>query len=97
MHSALTVPSCRHRPWTQWRREHSGHRLRRMSHTVLLELNCKPGKGAEFLPALIAALADTRARQGAGAMEPYVDADNPDRLFVWEKWDSRSDQESYLQ
>ena len=68
-----------------------------MSHTVLLELNCKPGKGAEFLPALIAALADTRARQGAGAMEAYVDADNPDRLFVWEKWDSRSDQESYLQ
>lgn len=68
-----------------------------MSHTVLLELNCKPGKGAEFLPALIAALADTRARQGAGAMEPYVDADNPDRLLVWEKWDSRADQESYLQ
>ncbi len=68
-----------------------------MSHTVLLEINCQPGKGAEFLPALVAALADTRARPGAGAMEPYVDADNPDRLFVWEKWATRGDQESYLQ
>lgn len=68
-----------------------------MAHTVLLELNCKPGKGKEFLPALVAALAETRARKGAGAMEPYVDADNPDRLLVWEKWDSRADQESYLQ
>ena len=68
-----------------------------MSHTVLLEINCQTGKGAEFLTALIAALADTRARAGAGVMEPYVDADNPDRLFVWEKWATRADQESYLQ
>lgn len=30
-------------------------------------------------------------------MEPYVGADNPDRLFVWEKWATRADQESYLQ
>ena len=68
-----------------------------MSHTVLLEVNCQPGKGAEFLSLLVAALADTRARQGADAMEPYVDADNPDRVFVWEKWATRADQESYLQ
>lgn len=68
-----------------------------MSHTVLLELNCKPGMGEAFLPNLIAALADTRAREGAGVMEPYVDADNPDRILVWEKWTARAHQESYLQ
>lgn len=68
-----------------------------MSHTVLLEVNCKPGKGAEFVALLRTALADTRARKGAGAMEPYVDADNPDRVLVWEKWETRADQESYLQ
>ncbi len=68
-----------------------------MSHTVLLELNCQPGKGTEFLPALIAALADTRARQGAELIEPYVDAENPDRILIWEKWTTRADQESYLQ
>ena len=37
------------------------------------------------------------ARQGAGVMEPYSDADNPDRIFIWEKWATRADQESYLQ
>ena len=68
-----------------------------MGHTVLLEINCKPGKGAEFVALLSAALVDTRARHGAGAMEPYVDSDNPDRVLVWEKWATRADQESYMQ
>ena len=57
---------------------------------MLLEVNCKPGKGAEFVALLSAALVDTRARHGAGAMEPYVDSDNPDRVLVWEKWATRA-------
>ena len=31
----------------------------RMGHTVLIEINCKPGKGAEFVALLSAALVDT--------------------------------------
>jgi quinol monooxygenase YgiN len=67
-----------------------------MSHTVLLEINCKEGMGASFLPALLAALPDTRAYDGAGDIEAYVDSDNPDRIMVWEKWATRENQESYL-
>jgi quinol monooxygenase YgiN len=29
-------------------------------------------------------------------MEPYADADHPDRILVWETWATRADQESYL-
>ncbi len=68
-----------------------------MSHTVILELNYKPGLGAKMLPGLLASLADTRAHDGAIAIEPYVDADNPDRILVWQKWESRDQQGVYLQ
>ena len=75
---------------------------------ALARARCQPGslsgalrdsgsKGAEFVALLSAALVDTRARHGAGAMEPYVDSDNPDRVLVWEKWATRADQESYMQ
>ncbi len=68
-----------------------------MPHTVILELNFKPGLGATMLPGILPSLDDTRARDGAILIEAYVDADNPDRVLVWQKWESRPQQQAYLQ
>jgi quinol monooxygenase YgiN len=67
-----------------------------MSHTVVLELTFNPGAGESVIPMIVASLTETRAYQGAELIEPYVDADNPDRLVIWEKWATKADQESYL-
>lgn len=67
-----------------------------MSHTVLVEINCKPGMGAEYNAAMAPLLPDTRAFAGCELVEVYVDQDNPDTVFLWEKWASRKDQEAYL-
>jgi quinol monooxygenase YgiN len=67
-----------------------------MSHTVILEITLKPGLGAAVIPGLLTSLVDTRAYAGAGLIEAYVDSDNPDRVVIWEKWESRPHQEAYL-
>jgi quinol monooxygenase YgiN len=67
-----------------------------MSHTVLLEFQCKEGKGPEFLQTLLGALPDTRAREGCELVETYTDSENPDVIVLWEKWTARANQESYL-
>jgi quinol monooxygenase YgiN len=66
-------------------------------HTVLLILNCQPGKRDALLEGLAASLPDTRAFDGCKLVETYVDNDNPDRAFLWEKWESRGHQEKYMQ
>jgi quinol monooxygenase YgiN len=67
-----------------------------MSHTVLAEFSCLPGKGAEFLALLLPALADTRSFNGCEQAVAYRDQDDPDRVIVWQQWASRADQEAYL-
>lgn len=67
-----------------------------MSHTVYAEFNCQPGKGAEFLAMLLPSLADTRAYDGCELIETYTDAENPDKIVLWEKWAAKENQESYL-
>ena len=67
-----------------------------MSHTVLAEFNCHEGIGEIFLSGLLPALAETRAFEGCESVETYIDADNPDRILLWEKWATREDQEAYL-
>jgi len=67
-----------------------------MSHTVKVEFSCAPGKGATLLAILVPALVDTRAHPGCLSVEPYVDQDNPDYVVVWQKWATRSNQETYL-
>jgi quinol monooxygenase YgiN len=67
-----------------------------MSHTVIAEFPCAPGKGAEFLSLLLPALADTRAFAGCQLVETYVDQDKPDLIVLWEKWAQRSNQEAYM-
>ena len=67
-----------------------------MSHTVIAEFNCQERVGEIFLSGLLPALADTRAFKGCESVETYTDIDNPDRIFLWEKWTTREDQEAYL-
>ncbi len=67
-----------------------------MSHTVLVEFPCAPGKGAEFVEILLSALADTRAFEGCERVETYLDQDNPDLVILWEKWAARENHETYL-
>jgi hypothetical protein len=67
-----------------------------MSHTVLVEFNCKQGLGAEVLKAMLEALPDSRAYEGAEVIEAYADENNADCIIVWEKWAGRVNQESYI-
>jgi quinol monooxygenase YgiN len=67
-----------------------------MTHTVIVEFPCAPGKGKEFLSLLFAALVDTRAYAGCLSVETFFDQDNPDLIILWEKWAKRTDQEKYL-
>ena len=68
-----------------------------MSHIVISEYHCAPGKGKEFLKLLLIELADTRAYAGCQLLEAYVDQDNPDLIVLWEKWAERSNRESYME
>ena len=67
-----------------------------MAHTVYLEFKCTEGKGKEFLEVLLPALTHTRAFSGCISVETYSNSDAPDTVFLWEKWESRSDQEAYM-
>ena len=67
-----------------------------MSHTALALFPCNPDKGEGFLELLLPALADTRAFEGCESIETYVDQDNPDHIFLWEKWATRENYEAYL-
>ncbi|HJP15847.1 MAG TPA: antibiotic biosynthesis monooxygenase [Acidimicrobiales bacterium] len=67
-----------------------------MPHTSMAYFPCKEGVGTELLSVLLVALADTRAFEGNVSIETYVDQDNPDRIFLWEKWETRENYEAYL-
>ncbi len=67
-----------------------------MSHTVLAEFTCLPGKADEFLEVLLAALPDTRAFEGCEGIDTYRDQDNADVVVLWEKWVSRPNHEAYV-
>lgn len=67
-----------------------------MSHTVIAEFNCHEGIGELFLSGLLPALAETRAFEGCESVETYTDADDPNRIFLWEKWTTRENHEAYL-
>ena len=67
-----------------------------MTIAVTLEWNCKPDKGPELVEFLKSILPDTRARQGAQVVEMVVDQDNRDHVLVYELWDKKEDQQSYI-
>ena len=45
---------------------------------------------------LAASLPDTRAYAGCKLVETYVDEDDPDTIILWEKWDERASQGTYM-
>lgn len=67
-----------------------------MSHTVLIELSCLSGQGPEYLETIMPMLTDTRAFEGCELVEAYSNQDNPDIVYLWEKWALRKNQEAYL-
>ena len=67
-----------------------------MSHTVMAEFHCNEGMGELLLPGLLESLSDTRAFEGCLSVETYVDQDDPDRVYLWEKWATRENYESYI-
>lgn len=67
-----------------------------MAITVVLEMQVKPEKIDEFLSTMETALKDTRAYQGCRSVITLQDAENPGRIVLWEEWDKREDQESYI-
>jgi quinol monooxygenase YgiN len=64
---------------------------------VTLLFKCQPGMGAVLLDTFTTALVDTRAYDGCVSVQTYVDAENPDTKLLDEEWDSRSQQEAYLE
>ncbi|MCP4907885.1 MAG: hypothetical protein GY910_23175 [bacterium] len=67
-----------------------------MSHTVIADFKCNEGRGAGFLKTLQEALPDTRAFEGCELVEVYTDADNADRIFLYEKWATRENHGAYM-
>ena len=67
-----------------------------MSHTVLVELTCIRGTDPEYLETILPMLEDTRGFEGCDSVEVYTQEDNPDVVFLWEKWAARELQEAYL-
>ena len=67
-----------------------------MSQTVHVVFPCNEGLGAGLVEALKSALVDTRAFDGCESIEVYVDADEPDKVILWEKFATRAHHEAYL-
>jgi quinol monooxygenase YgiN len=69
---------------------------KQMSHTVMAEFHCNEGMGELLVPGLMESLSDTRAFDGCESVETYVDQDDPDRVYLWEKWTTRENYEKYI-
>ena len=67
-----------------------------MTHTSMAYFPCKEGMGEILLPAVLEGLCVSRAFVGNISINTFVDQDNSDRSFVWEKWESRENYEAYL-
>ena len=63
---------------------------------VILLFKCQPGMGEGLLETFTTALVDTRAFDGCISVETYVDADNPDTIMLFEEWESKAQQETYV-
>ncbi len=49
-----------------------------------------------LLPGLLESLSETRAFEGCESLETYVDQVDPDRVYLWEKWETRENYEQYI-
>jgi quinol monooxygenase YgiN len=67
-----------------------------MAIVATAEFFMKPEKAEEFVSMLQAALPDTRAYEGCEGVETHINQDDPNHLFLIERWGARSDHEAYL-
>ncbi len=67
-----------------------------MSVNVVLDLQVKPENRDELINTLEAILPDTRAYQGCQNIKVTSNQDEPNNIVILEKWDNRSDHESYM-
>lgn len=65
-------------------------------HTVIVIMTCKPGLREGIAESLPASQVETRAFEGCLLLEMYLDQDHPDKIMMWEKWESRAYQEKYI-
>lgn len=67
-----------------------------MSQIVHALFPCNEGAGAGLVAMLKEALVDTRAFDGCESIEVYTNADAPDDVILWEKFETRAHHEAYL-
>jgi len=56
----------------------------------------QPGRGEELLEELRTSSEGTRAFQGCGSVDIYVDADDPDTVLLLQEWESRTQCERWI-
>ncbi len=67
-----------------------------MAVKILLELEAKPGSGADLLAVFREILPDTRAYDGCIGVETLQGQDDAEELVLVETWESRAHYEKYF-
>ena len=70
-----------------------------MVHTVIAMFTFKEGAKSEFLDILHSdnGISVTRNWEGCQSIELYESQENPNVVTIWQKWDDKSNHESYVQ
>ncbi|MGY8998508.1 MAG: putative quinol monooxygenase [Rhodospirillales bacterium] len=63
---------------------------------VTAEFVCRDGLGKELLSLLSEMIPETRKKEGAISIDMCTDQDNPDRIVLIERWNSRANHEAYV-
>ncbi len=63
---------------------------------VTVLFRCQPGKGEGLLEELRTGSEGTRAFDGCGSVDIYVDADDRDTVLLLQEWESRSHCERWI-
>jgi quinol monooxygenase YgiN len=66
-----------------------------MPVSVVVTLKTQPGTADAMLAGLKEMLPDTRAFPGCKGVEVTRDLDNPDTLYLLERWEERANHEAY--
>jgi quinol monooxygenase YgiN len=64
---------------------------------VTIDLQVDPARTEKFLAVMAEAAPDTRAFDGCQLFDIYVDQDKPGHVLFYEVWDSKTQQQAYLQ
>jgi quinol monooxygenase YgiN len=67
-----------------------------MPATVTVTVDVKPGKKEELIQLMKGALPDTRSFNGCLSINVLSDHTNPNRLMLYEVWESKGQYDKYL-